>query len=162
MNPMTPDGATTSVAAILFDGPTLTAKIDQLEKQVAELQKQNEYLKSTAQHLRSFPVQLRGVLEQLFDDCTDIELPDDADIDAMYDRLKELFENDSDEEIWNPEREYDVALTYIVSVTGRVTAKSEKDVKDQVHADYLSFRLQDEGPLTDTDISWDLDSIQVD
>lgn len=159
---MTPDGATTSVAAILFDGPTLTAKIDQLEKQVAELQKQNEYLKNTAQHLRSFPVQLRGVLEELFDDCTDIELPDDADIDAMYDRLKELFENDSDAEIWNPEREYDVALTYIVSVTGRVTAKSEKDVKDQVHADYLSFRLQDEGPLTHTDISWDLDSIQVD
>lgn len=159
---MTPDGATTSVAAILFDGPTLTAKIDQLEKQVAELQKQNEYLKNTAQHLRSFPAQLRGVLEQLFEDCTDTSLPDDADIDAMYDRLKELFEQDSDEEIWNPEREYDVALTYIVSVTGRVTAKSEKDVKDQVHADYLSFRLQDEGPLTDTDISWDLDSIQVD
>lgn len=159
---MTPDGATTSVASILFDGPTLTAKIDQLELQIAELQKQNEYLKNTAKHLRSFPVQLQGVLEQLFDDCTDRSMPDGADIDAMYDRLKELFENDSDAEVWNPEQDYDVAITYIVSVTGRVRGTSEADVKEKIHSDYLSLSIEDSGPLTDTDISWNLDSIQVD
>lgn len=158
---MTPDGATTSVASILFDGPTVTAKVDALEQHIAELQKQNEYLKSTALYNRSFPSQLRGVLERLFDDCTDEPLPDNADIDAMYDRLKELFENDSDHEVWNPEREYDVTVTYTVTVTGRVTAVSASAAEDRVMDSELSFRLDDEGDLTDTDLCWERESIDV-
>lgn len=158
---MTPDGAMTStVTSILFDGADLKVKNDELQAQVTELEKTIAYLKAQVQDARSFPKQLRGVMERLYSDVKDEILPLDADVSAMFERLKELVEVD-DDEVWTVEQEYDLTVTYIVTVTGKVTATSEDEAKEKVHSDYLSFSLEDEGPLDDADLSWDLDSIQV-
>lgn len=150
-----------TVTSILFDGAELKVKNDALQAQVTELEKTVAYLKAQVQDARSFPKQLRGVMERLYSDVKEEILPLDADVDAMYERIKELVEVD-DDEVWAVEQEYDLTVTYIVTVTGKVTATSEDEAKEKVHSDYLSFSLEDEGPLDDADISWDLDSIQVD
>lgn len=160
---MTPDGAmTTAVTSILFDGADLRAKIAELEATVAETLKHKDYLAKQLQESRTFPKQLRGLMERLYSDVKDETLPLDADVDAMYERLKELVENDIEQPVWNPEQDYYVTLTYIVTVTGKVTAISEAEAKEKVNDDYLSFSLEDAGALEDTDLTWDLDSFQVD
>jgi hypothetical protein len=165
---MTPDGATLSVSSILLS-PNGTAELAELQqqlddtkKELAEVTLRREYFKNALEDARKFPQQLKGVMERLFSDALDEDLPLEADAAAMYQRLVQLVADDKEHDVWNPLRDYDVTMTYIVTVTGRVRAKNEEDAEQLARDDEPEFKFSWDGALEDSNLSWDLDEVRCD
>ena len=74
--------------------------------------------------------------------------PDHADLGAMYKRLITLVEND-EQDVWKPEQEFEVTLTYTVQVTGTVLAIDSDAASDVVWHAAPSLKLQSAGELSD-------------
>ena len=74
--------------------------------------------------------------------------PGHADLGAMYKRLITLVEND-EQDVWKPEQEFEVTLTYTVQVTGTVMAIDSDAASDIVWHAAPSLKLQSAGELSD-------------
>jgi hypothetical protein len=168
MSTIEQNGPAASVASILISSSDVLAQNAVQEQRIAALTEQNQKLEMKVQYLTSqledakrHPRQWKGVIERLYEETFDTALPYDADLDKMYDRVHELIEEDSDNEVWNPERDFDVTLTYIVTVTGTIRAKTEDDARLEAKENTPEVYLGDSDTLRDACLSWDLDEVQI-
>jgi hypothetical protein len=158
MNNLGPNDSVQSVSTILMPDQVETTA---LQAQLHEAELQLAYFKAQLKDAREFPRQLQDVLYRLVWDATDQGLPEDADINAMYSRLVELIEADNESNIWYPKREYGLTMTYIVTITGRVTARSEQEAILLARDYEPQLVLETSGNLTDADISTSLDEVHA-
>jgi len=115
--------------------------------EVARLQTRVTYLETQIKEARAFPKMLRGVLIRLLYDAKHVDdLPADADIDSMYDRLVELVKADDDEDLWLPERDFYVRADYTVTVRGSIRARSQADAEAKFEADGPAIKAEVEHP----------------
>jgi hypothetical protein len=109
---------------------------------------------------RTFATQRNAVLAKLYAAAKKETLPADADEDAMYARLVDLVSED-DDEVWYPETVYSVEVTYRVTVTGSVMARSSEEAREKVEGYPPGLSIDDEGEMTDLDLSEDITAVLV-
>jgi len=159
MNSTTSNGAESSVASILLEGGA-AQRISELEHKVLVLQALVQTKDTLISNLRSAAHIKIAALDLLLDHAKNLTSIDDTNKEALWERLVELVSED-DDAVWNVVRYYDVTVTYIVTVTGTVQATSEEAAEALLRDDPPDLRLSDDGALSDADMTYDTDSVQV-
>jgi hypothetical protein len=146
-----------TVTSILLPAVDQAQRADALEREV-------QLLKARLEQALRFDVQRDAVLDSIYESAFDESLPADTDYDALLDRVIELVRADEDNDLWRPERDYDVTLSYSVTVSGTIRARSQDDAKDLVADLDPSFSVSYWGAPDESQLgldSWDLDSSEV-
>ena len=144
---------TQSISNTLLDPQILiTAAQEELRITKEQLEKAN-----------SFESQLDAVLEHIYVGAKGDALPDDANKWEMCGRIVELVMAD-DRAVWTPEREFQVTVTFNVTLTGTVKARTSKEAEQKVYVDEPTLSMEYSGALDQDDEEFDysIDSVEVD
>lgn len=146
----------------------LEARLAALSAEVVSLKERNEYLGKRNEELvnrtdalanqqrqmvarLTSPMEVRRrVLEALVAeknglDESDVDLYDEQ-VEELFDRLVELVKLDHDD-VWAAERDFNVQVTFSVTVDMRVRARCESDVRKMVHGTAFEFEANLDGDL---------------
>lgn len=141
--------------------PTDAEVIARLREELAQANRDLQSLRRRVVTLDSREYQRKQVIADLYKQSKGETMPDHTDIDAAFDRIVELMEDDEDD-VWSAERDYEITITYSVTVKGTVRAATEDDALEAAREDLPSLKLADDGCLDDVTLyDTDIDSVEA-
>lgn len=136
-----------SMNNILLAPSPSTVYVESLEREVA-------YLKTQLNERTAWPHVQQAFFERLYQDVLNTNLPEACDPDALYGRLLHLVKTHEDmtSDTWSPQQEFNVEITYRVTVCGTLEAKTKADAKRLAAMQEITFQIDDSEDLLECDI----------
>lgn len=125
--------------------------ISQLQRRIAELEVLTVSLRSSLKYAEASNVRRESVIADLYQQAKGEPIPSNIDTDQAFDRLAELIAED-DDDVWSPTMEYDVSITFTVTVSGLVTARSEEEARRIALEDLPTLCIDDENAVAGADV----------
>lgn len=151
-----------AVSSMVLPEADRQQEIETLKNQLVALQQDNKQLTWKLDQAQRFDRQKNLVVRKIYQEAKGEELPTGYDTDEMYDRIVELVESD-EADTWTVEQDFDVSISFTVTVRGTITAKTEDEAREKLEADLPELELSCENALDGAYISnVDCDDIDLD